>query len=400
MNDLSKPKSTNIEKNMEMSLLLELHKDFCGEDILCKNDSSFWEPPEQMMPIPCCVPCSCLPTCGDQMDCCPAFWENEVLDDKRLGVRGMLNKHDERMTNQSDIIDDVIARAENNPDGTIEDSDPNNSSSMTNCIRPQAFYKPNRFLDSEAYEMVATCPEWFKDVVTIEKCHAGMGNDNILDMIPVTSTLTGMTYANKYCSDCNGISANATSKFHDWQPSLVGVGMGQLYRSFLNPELIIREISSVDQGFENIHFIPDNATAPVKCITYDIQSCNQTGFLDMYNETMKSACQNGPGLPIIQNVGGKRLLFKNIACLHCNMDKDFTGNLNSCGYYTYSNIQNEIRYSISFNLRSTVNDDQQEPSTPVRYLGESSLRLLKQGRCSPGYAALQVSKYCPSQYVY
>ena len=271
MAEHSQPESTNNEKNdMEMSLLLELHKDFCGEDILCKNDSSFWEPSEQMMPIPCCVPCSCLPTCGDQMDCCPAFWKNEVLDDKRLGVRGTPNKHDERMTNQSDIIDDGIARAEDNLDGTIEDSDPTNSTSMTNCIRPQAFYKPNGFLDSKAYEMVTACPEWFKDEATTEKCHAGMSSENILDMIPVTSTLTGMTYANKYCSDCNGISANATSNLNDWQPSLVGVGMGQRHRSFLHPELIIREISSAGQAFENIHFIPDKATAPVKCTTYDI----------------------------------------------------------------------------------------------------------------------------------
>ena len=66
-------------------------------------------------------------------------------------------------------------------------------------------------LDSEAYEMVATCPEWFKHVATIEKCHAGLGkaepsdaemyNKNLVDMIPVTSVLTGLTYANKYCSD-------------------------------------------------------------------------------------------------------------------------------------------------------------------------------------------------------
>ena len=52
-------------------------------------------------------------------------------------------------------------------------------------------------LDSEVYAMVATCPEWFKDVATIEKCHTGLGkagpsdaemyNKNLIDMIPVTS---------------------------------------------------------------------------------------------------------------------------------------------------------------------------------------------------------------------
>ena len=297
---------TKNETLQEMSLLLELHTNFCGEDVLCKNDSSFWESREEMIPVPCCVPCSCLPTCGDQMYCCPTFWKNEVLYDKRHGVRGTPN---EQMTNHSDVTDDVIARAEDNKDETIENSVPNSLDPLTNCIRPQVLYELNRFLDSEAYEMVTTCPVWFKDVATIEKCHAGMDNENLLDMIPVTSTLTGMTYANKYCADCNGISANATSKFRDWQPSLVAFGMVLRYRSFLRPELIIKEMKTIFQGSDNIHFIPDKTTTPVTCNAYDINLCNQTGLLDIYNETMKSTCENGPGLPIIQSIGSKRLLF-------------------------------------------------------------------------------------------
>ena len=390
--ELSQPESTNNERDKEISLLLELHQNFCGEDFLCKNDSSYWKPRGTMMLTPCCVPCSCLPTCGDQMDCCPAFWMNEVLDDKRLGVRETPN---EQMTNQGDITDDIIARAEDNPDESdeiIEDSGPNKLSSFPNCIRPQAIYDPNRFLDSEAYEMITNCPEWFKDVATIEKCHAGMDNENLLDIIPVTSTLTGMTYANEYCAHCNGISANATSKFRDWKPTLVGYGMYLRHRRFLLPEMIIEEMRTVINGFQNIHFIPDKATVPVKCNTYDIQLCNQTGLLYVFNETLMNSCQNGPALPIIQRVGAKKYLFKNVACLHCNMDKDFSGNPNQCGYYESLSFANYTKYSISFNLRSTANDDQTESSTPVRYLGESSLRLLKQGRCSPGYAALQVSQ--------
>ena len=113
-------------------------------------------------------------------------------------------------------------------------------------------------------------------------------------------------------------------------------------------------------------------------------------MLDMYNETMQSTCQTGPGLPIFQNVGAKRFLFKNIACLHCNMDKDFPGNLSPCGYY--KSFGDGTKYGISFNLQSTVNNDQTKQFIPVRYLGESSLLLLEQGRCSHGYADLQVRK--------
>ena len=84
------------------------------------------------MPVPCCVLCSCLPTCGDQMVCCPAFWKNKSVDDRRLGVRGTPN---EQMTNQSDITHDVIARAEDNLDETVGNRGSKNLSSTTNCIQ-------------------------------------------------------------------------------------------------------------------------------------------------------------------------------------------------------------------------------------------------------------------------
>ena len=265
---LAEHDSFNKELDEEMLLLLELHKNFCGEYLFCKNDSSHREPSEEIMPVPCCVPCSCLPTCGDQMVCCPAFWKNKSVDDRRLGVRGTPN---EQMTNQSDITHDVIARAEDNLDETVGNRGSNDLSSTTNCIRPQALYKPIMFLDSQAYGMVNTCPEWLKDVKIIEKCHAGINNDNILDIIPVTSTLTGMTYANIFCADCNGISANATSQFRDWQPSLVGLGVYLPHRKFILPDLIIEEMNGYKAGRENIHFITEKALFPVPCNTYDIQ---------------------------------------------------------------------------------------------------------------------------------
>ena len=388
LTELSQADIINNEMDLEMSVLLALHKDYCGEDFLCKNNSSYWEPPAQRMPVPCCVPCSCLATCREQMDCCPSFRKNVAVENQQHGDRTPPTET-ERSSNQSDITDDVIAREEDAHVEQIEDGDLNNFNSKTNCIRPQAFYKPNRFLDSEAYEMVTTCPGWFKDETVIEKCHAGMDNENVIDMIPITSILNGITYANKYCLDCNGEHTNATSKYHEWQPTLIGFGQYLLYRSFLSPEFIKQDIHSFISGFENIHFIPGKAASPVRCKTYDIAYCNQTGLLDTYNETMESACQNGPSLPVIQNIGPERFLIKNLACLHCNMDNGFTGTPNSCGYHERF-IEIPHKFSLGFNLRSLVYDDEEESSIPVQYLGDSSLRLLKQGRCSPGYAELQV----------
>ena len=303
--ELSQSNSNII--NQEISLLLELHKNYCGEDFLCKNYSSYWKPSEERMPMPCCVPCSCLPTCEDQ-DCCPAFWKNKTVEDLRLGNTGAMQN--EQRSNQSDIIDDDKLHEEDNPNEIIENKTSSSLTNITSCVRPQALYGLNRVLYSDAYEMVNTCPEWFMDVATIEKCHSGMDNGNVIDIIPITSTLNGLTYANKYCSECNGIYANTTSKFYDWQPALVGFGKNLPHRSILHPEFIIQHIDVFKTGFENIHFIPERVASPVRCKTYDIAVCNQTGLLDIYNETMEKICLKGPGLPIMQKIGSKRVLFK------------------------------------------------------------------------------------------
>lgn len=203
-----------------MSLLLDLHKNYCGEDFLCKNDSSYWEPSAHEIPVPCCVPCSCLPTCGGQLDCCPAFWKNQTTDDTEDGER---TPPKERNSNPRDISDDVIARDENSIHvDPHADTGLSNFISKSDCIRPQALYELNSRLDSEAYEMVTTCSEQFRDMTIIEKCHAGMDKKILLEIIPVTSSLTGLTYSNKYCLEYNGAKINDASDVYEWQPVLVG----------------------------------------------------------------------------------------------------------------------------------------------------------------------------------
>ena len=391
LTELSQSDSTNITEQ-EAGILLELHAEFCGEDFMCKNDSSYWEPAANLIPTPCCVPCSCLPKCGIQLNCCPTLRNNDDVEDPQPDKNVTMPIG--QKSNQNGINDDVTAREGIARGMTRGDMGSNEIRPMTNCVRPQALYELNRNLNSEAYEMVTTCPVWFEDEKTIEKCHAGMENENLIDMIPIQSKLTGLTYANKYCLDCNRAYENDTSEFRAWQPVLVSFSASFLHKSFIRPEFIIEEILSLRSGFENIHFEPNKAsTAPVKCKAYDVTICNQTGLLDVYNDTIAGICHNGPDLPIMHDVmppgiRSDRKLFKNIACLLCNTDQQPNGLLDSCGYYR--DPLPKWKYSLSFNLESLANSGMESNRNPPRYLGDSSLILLKQGRCKPGHAELQV----------
>ena len=436
--------TTNDEIDRMLSLLLELHKNVCGEEFLCKNDSKYWEPSTFRIPVPCCVPCSCLPTCGNHFNCCPAFWNNQtaappigdrtppkrrISDNDIAGeendarteskkhtdvntssgaltsIRGQDKSeekdvfgHRDTKSSQTTLANESDVKAElgHTKDRYIRQKQVANEtvfSAGTDCIRPQVFYKPNNYLDSSAYEMVTTCPEWFKDSTIIDKCKSGI-NKNLLDIIPVTSKHTGLTYSNKYCLECHGVNINYTTQFQEWQPVIVSDSLDFPYRFFLSPELIIKELEMQSSGFVNIHFVPGKNLTTLKCKTYDIIACNETGLLAIYNEKIEALCRNGPDLPIIHTIGRARFLFKNIACLHCNTDKHVAASDLSCGLIYGSGSLKSYRHSLSLNMRSMNYESEEISTTPIHYLDDSSLRLLKQGRCIPGFAQIQVSDYC------
>ena len=439
--------ATNDEIDRRLSLLLELHKNVCGEDFLCKNDSKYWEPSTFRIPVPCCVPCSCLSICGNHFNCCPALWNNQTAtplsgdrtppkrrisdndiageeNDARTGSK----KHTDVSTSpgaltsitgqdESEEEDAVFGHQDTNSSQTILENENDVKaelghaksryirrkhvanetlfSASADCIRPQVFYKPNNYLDSSAYEMIATCPEWFKDSKIIDKCHAGMDNENLLERIPVTSKLTGLTFTNKYCLECNGVNTNDTSQFHEWQPVIVSDSFSFNRRFFLSPELIVNELASFRSGFDNIHFIPGKDVTTFKCMAYDIIACNKTGLLAIYNETIEDLCRNGPDLPIIHTLGRERFFFKNIACLHCNTDKKVAASDLSCSQRIRMGIPTErYRHSLSLNMRSMNYESEETATAPIHYLDDSRLWLLKQGRCIPGYAQIQVRDFC------
>ena len=206
---------TNKESDALLSKLLYLHQDHCGETATC-GSSEHVEPSEFVIPVSCCIPCSCLPSCMEQHNCCP-WWVNgtrrvllELHEQNNIVPEIGTNITNDRLIPQGN--DDITlttndnktvihgmdrASSENRTSEIEADSVALDSNAVkiptTKCIRPQAIYKRNIYLDSPAYMMVVNCPDKFKDILISDKCTAGVHAASLLDMVPVTSKQSGLT---------------------------------------------------------------------------------------------------------------------------------------------------------------------------------------------------------------
>lgn len=148
----------------------------------------------------------------------------------------------------------------------------------TGCVRPQVFYRLNKFLDSQAYEMVVSCPVNVLEESTRQKCHAGFENENIADMIPVTSARTGISSVNKHCLICNAYDKNETSSFYRRLPQFI-FKIGENQNRFFKTRLSILQDFQIYPGDgDNILFVPQSLVFTRRCIQFDVTSCNQTGL--------------------------------------------------------------------------------------------------------------------------
>ena len=55
-----------------LARLLDLHVQYCGDDVMCHDANATHVEPPSAFPRPCCIPCSCLSTCGAEQNCCPS----------------------------------------------------------------------------------------------------------------------------------------------------------------------------------------------------------------------------------------------------------------------------------------------------------------------------------------
>ena len=394
---------------------IELHQYHCGEAATCGSNEHV-EPSEFVIPVPCCIPCSCLPSCVEQRNCCP--WsvngtrgvattteseldypdpekENDLTYDEMV-----LDENDAKIWNKTDESTQEqrgLGRAftENRINFNKGDSGSLNMNHTENanekCIRPQVNYELNRQLDSQAYMMVATCPNGFKDKLVVDKCIAEKRNSQTswVDVIPVTSNLSGLTYKNKYCLLCN--EELQQDHITEWRAEIVSLSAFGYYILYLNPDAILDNFieKRILSAFSNIHFVPTENDLAKRCDLYDITSCNQTGLWDDYDELAEKVCMDGYQLPIMASID-TRLTFKNIGCLRCNLAEGLVKSRLECGFLK---IKPGLKIqSLSLNLRSVfIKAIDTKALKDVPYIEQDVLRQFPTQSCPAGMLYIQVS---------
>ena len=404
---------------------LQLYKRHCGEVALCDDVTNHLEPLEIPTLVPCCVPCSCLPTCSERHNCCPDFGypEKYITDNETYHVnQSSIGSEDDvdsdestrqkrevkrsqyfnlakstKHSNQNQLDSEIIGtRMPTIGEDAKLETRKTRESANTVCVRPQILYKPNVYIDSAGYMMVATCKETFRHKKIIDKCHTAMEELDISEMLPVTSKLTGLTYINRFCLMCNEGNPIDDTIADFWDAKIVTYA--DFYReSFvLNPNELIGILKGFVYGNSNIHFTPRSGNVVQQCEAYDITFCNQTGLWEDYDEMIESICHYGQSLPILHRISPhyESLRFKNIACVHCNVRSSFINSSLSCRHSVRLDYRDydSKSHSQTLNLKNTNLDGATENgSIHISYTDEAVLQLPKTKVCQRGYIALLVS---------
>ena len=419
MDSTAKRNETNMDTNALLTKLLNLHQYPCGETATC-GSSKHVEPSEFVIPVPCCIPCSCLPSCVEQQNCCP--WSvngthtvpaielagpksivheigtntnnNRIVPQEHDHITSTTNDY-KRTTKNIQELDE--SRSETKTRGITASSEVLNSNAVdmpnTKCIRPQVLYEPNKFLDSPAYMMVVNCPDEFKDKLTNDKCTVGMHAAELLDMIPVTSKQSGLTYINKYCLACN--EQIQEDQIIEWRAEIVSYGVSRERIFFPSPDFIVDILTETQFNNRNVHFVPGDGNLTRSCNTvFDIVSCNQTGLWEVYDQSMETLCLDGFQLPVIDRIDVHRLIFKNIACLHCNTRRDLNEEKLNCVYFTRDRELARLTrlFSVTLNLKSSSSSDSNRSLVLAPYIENEALKHLPYRRCPAGKTYLMVSQ--------
>ena len=419
-----------------LAILLELHKQHCGDAASCHgNNNSHNEPPFSMFPRPCCIPCSCRPSCEAQLNCCPTiagvpenssmpqfsnqFTTNEerTLDNEfemknssmeidepkviagrntRMSSRNnMRNPLTERVSSTNNLEQNVTTRQRDVDISQTRGSDlESNSNGNTDaepeleivCIKPQLYNRQNYYPDSDAYEMVVSCPPDFDNPHITDKCKNREDNENIEDVIPVTSNVSGVTYVNKHCLLCN--EPKSMSFADAWQVVLIDEKTEYIHMILENPQSLM---TLPHQNYFNVHFVPKNSKSVKRCNSYDVNTCNQTGYWENYDETIQNVCHDGQDLPILSTVGPSVLLFKNIACAHCNSPSDFIDVQLRCNYFERPSLSIRKTLTVNYNAIRAEFQKSGKDDKDVTYIKDAIPGNLDIGSCPQGFASVLVS---------
>ena len=98
--------SKTINKTREKDTLLEFHlqlyRNHCGDVVFCDNVTDHVGRLDFSMPVPCCLPCSCSPTCGIQQNCCPGFGYHTINATCIESRRGVLQPNHANLSTNED----------------------------------------------------------------------------------------------------------------------------------------------------------------------------------------------------------------------------------------------------------------------------------------------------------
>ena len=373
---------------------LKLYNHHCGHGPSCANTTDDDQREDYAMPITCCPPCSCSSTCGVRRNCCPGYEEVPVANQNASNVDRNINENQDLIVNRTDSQAELTTQNQSR-----ETTELNNfierMENLTVCIRPQVLYEPNRYVDSEAYLMIAKCIASVgnKSTETVRDCRDK--KTTFYDELPVTSALTGLTYVNTFCLLCNeGDSMNSTV-FNEWDVKLVHYATDYNYNFVFHPyRVIIKDIlESVSRGYSNIHYVPCTELRVQQCETYDVSSCNQTGLWENYDRRIENVCHNGHMLPVLEwlpdSHGSLNLVrLKNIACIHCNVGSNFKEGSLSCGFIPATQKHS---YSLTLNMKHTDGNTAIRESLEDMFTYGAVLDLPKNNICPLGYLVLMVS---------
>ena len=426
-----------------LAILLDLHVQHCGDAVMCleTNGTIIIETSTTAFPQPCCIPCSCQPSCVAEQNCCPSvnilpktsdqstINQSHAAQDSPFHTKNKVPQIQKREISETTILTNKYESKSNGTQLAFDDSftftngyeqititpnqgvgtnnadssnfKPKNNDSIntetllkTICVRPQLFYKPNSYPDSEAYEMVFYCPPDFEDTLVAEKCRNGDKNENIADVIPVTSKVSGLTYINKHCLFCN--EKNSTRIVEEWQIQIIDEKYVYHHQTYKHPQSL-KEMDPV--YYYNVHFVPKNPESVKKCKLYDVNVCNETGYWETYNETIRTICHYGHELPIISNVGLNTLVFKNIACMYCNLPQWTVNSQLLCGFMERATLDERKALTVNFHyLPDYIGTE--NISFDVAYIKNSIPQNLDIDSCPQGFATVLVSLYLICSYPY
>lgn len=172
-----------------------------------------------------------------------------------------------------------------------------NNVTFVNATRDESRDQRSSFL------MIKVCPHETERVIA-QKCEQKYDSLNKLKYPPVTSSITNLTYANRFCAQCN----NETS-FQFWS-------MDIHCQEFLDINFLSSFKEIVDNGIKNrcvMQFVPlENKTA-FGCYhlqRHHFDSCNKTGFWKKVDLDVWIACRS---LYVNNDT-----IYKNSFCRMCN----------------------------------------------------------------------------------